>query len=255
MVTTETADLSLIPAVILCGGRGIRFQEETEIRPKPMIEVAGAPILVHIMNHYADFGFTRFVLALGYKADVIKAYFDEKRHGKKNWEVQCVDTGLDTLKGGRIKRVARFLDSDRFHLTYGDGVASVDLAALDRFHHQQGTLATLTAVRPPSRFGEVLIRESLVTSFSEKPQLGSGRINGGFFVLNRAFLDFLTDAEDCDLEFGTLPKLVDQKQLSAFRHDGFWQCMDSARDRDYLEKLCHGGARPWTITPRKAERD
>lgn len=262
------------PVVLLCGGRGTRFREETESRPKPMVEIGGIPILLHIMRYYARFGFRRFILALGYKSDTIKNYFYTLRinssdftmslnpekpirfhsHGSEHglggandsdWEITCVDTGLETLKGGRIKRLEKFLDSDRFHLTYGDGLADVDLLALDQHHCKSGALGTVTAVRPPSRFGELDLEGDRVVSIVEKSQMGSGFINGGFFVFDRRFLSYLTDAEGCDLEFGPLQELAKAGQLGVNRHNGFWQCMDNARERDFLEELVRERRAPW----------
>lgn len=255
------------PVVILCGGKGTRLSEETVARPKPMVEIGGKPILWHIMKHYSAHGHNRFVLALGYKGDYIKSWFYHYRlagtdftmtldpdvapviHGGgiEPWEITCVDTGEDTLKGGRIKRLEEFLTDDVFHLTYGDGVSNVDLTALEAFHRGHGATGTVTGVRPPSRFGEMLLDGDVVRSFEEKPQLGSGTINGGYFVLDRSFLGHLSADEDCDFEFGPLQKLAADGQLRVHRHDGFWQCMDTARERDYLEGLWADGSAPWKV--------
>ena len=201
------------PVVILCGGKGTRLREETEIRPKPMVEIGGKPILWHVMKHYSHYGYNRFVLALGYKGDYIKNWFynyriaaadftitldpnvDPEVHGGGKidpWEITCVDTGEETLKGGRIKRLADHLTDDVFHLTYGDGVATVDIAALEEFHRSHDGMGTVSGVRPPSRFGELSIEGDKVVQFEEKPQLGTGVINGGYMVLDREFLDYLT---------------------------------------------------------------
>lgn len=252
--------------VILCGGKGTRLSEETVARPKPMVEIGGKPILWHIMKHYSAHGFNEFVLALGYKADYIKNWFYHLRltandftisldpgidpviHGGVEldpWTVTCVDTGEDTQKGGRIKRLAEHLAGERFMVTYGDGVADVDLAALLAFHESHGGLATLTGVRPPSRFGAIELDGDRVTDFDEKPQLSTGFINGGYFVFEPGVLDYLTTDEDCDLEFGALQQLAADGQLFVHRHEGFWQCMDNVRERDYLESLWAGGAAPW----------
>ncbi len=254
--------------VILCGGRGTRMQEETEIRPKPMVEIGGRPILWHIMKIYAHYGFNRFILALGYKGDYIKRYFYDYRilstdftlimHPKESprihqvaadsdWEITFVDTGLNTLKGGRIKRLEKYITSDNFLLTYGDGVSDVNIAQLWEFHLSHGKLGTVTAVRPPSRFGEMVLSGNRVEHFEEKPQLGTGVINGGFFVFKREFLSYLTPDEDCDFEFGPLQKLAREGQLMAFTHPGFWQCMDNIRDRDYLNKLWDSGKALWKV--------
>ncbi len=255
-----------IPVVILCGGRGTRLREETEIKPKPMVEIGGRPILWHIMRCYSYYGFRRFVLPLGYRGELIKNYFYNYRissndftltldpghpirfHPREDvheWEITCVDTGLETLKGGRVKRLEPFLDADRFHLTYGDGVSDVNIANLDKCHCSHDAIGTVTAVRPPSRFGELVIDGDTVESFVEKPQLESGFINGGFFVFDRKFLDYLTPDEDCDLEFGVLQKLSKAGELKVNRHTGFWQCMDNIREKEYLDKLWNSGNAPW----------
>jgi glucose-1-phosphate cytidylyltransferase len=255
-----------VKVVILCGGKGTRLAEETSARPKPMVEIGGKPILWHIMKSYAAQGFNEFVLALGYKADHIKNWFyhyrltandftitldpgvDPVMHSLVDvdpWTITCVDTGEDTLKGGRIKRVAEHLGNERFMLTYGDGLANIDLAALLAFHEAQGRLGTVTGVRPPSRFGEMVLDGDRVVSFEEKPQLTAGIINGGFFVFEHAFLDYLSAGEDCDLEFGALQQLSADGQMSVYHHDGFWQCMDNVRERDYLESLWAKGTAPW----------
>jgi glucose-1-phosphate cytidylyltransferase len=256
------------PVVILCGGKGTRLAEETVIRPKPMVEIGGKPILWHIMKHYSAQGFDHFVLALGYKADFIKNWFFHYRLTSSDftitldpdvppvvhegtqpdsWEITCVDTGEDTLKGGRIKRLESHLEDDVFMMTYGDGVADVDLDALLEFHRSHDGIATVTGVRPPSRFGEMLLDGDRVMSFEEKPQLAAGVINGGYFVFDRAFLDYLTSDESCDLEFGALQQVAADGGLRIFRHDGFWQCMDNVRERDYLEALWDAGEAPWKV--------
>jgi glucose-1-phosphate cytidylyltransferase len=255
-----------IPVVILCGGQGTRLSEETSLKPKPMVEIGGRPILWHIMKHYSSFGYNRFILALGYKADYIKNYFYNYKvtnsdftitlepttspifHNagdESNWEITFIDTGLNTLKGGRIKRIEKHLKSDIFHLTYGDGVSNVDLAKLVDFHKIHGKIATVTAVRPPSRFGEMIIDGDDVNVFDEKSQMHTGYINGGYFILNTKVLDYLTEDKSCDFEFGPLQRIVAEKQLKAFKHKGFWQCMDNVRDRDLLDKLVENGEAPW----------
>jgi len=254
--------------VILCGGAGTRLREETEIRPKPMVEIGGKPILWHIMKIYSFYGFNKFVLALGYKGDYIKNYFyhyritsndftislnpqeEPKIHSlsdENNWEITCVDTGEKTLKGGRIKRLEPHLDGDCFHLTYGDGVADVNINKLVEFYHARKTIGTVTGVRPPSRFGEMVIDNDYVKSFEEKPQLKTGLINGGFFIFSKKLLDYLTPDENCDLEFGALKKLSQDGQLTVYKHDGFWQCMDNVRERDYLNKIWSTGEAPWKV--------
>lgn len=231
------------PVVILCGGKGERMREETEIRPKPMVEIGGKPILWHIMKNYANHGCTEFVLALGYKGDYIADYF--KKSPEPGWTVHCVDTGANTLKGGRIKRLAAYLTGPRFHVTYGDGIGDVDVTALTAFHQAHGVMGSVTAVHPPSRFGEMILEGDTVKAFMEKPQLVNSYINGGFFVFNRPFLECLTEDETCDLEFGALQELAHNNELRVFRHEGFWQCMDNVRERDYLNELYREGKAPW----------
>lgn len=238
--------------VILCGGAGTRLREETRIKPKPMIGIGSKPILWHIMKYYSCFGFRRFILALGYKGGCIKEYFDSRSAGgavmrENGWDVVCVDTGVNTLKGGRIKRMEKHIRSDSFHLTYGDGLGTVDLDALTSFHRSHKRVGTVTSVHPPSRFGEMLIAGNRVVEFEEKPQLTSGYINGGFFIFNRALLEYLTPDKNCDLEFGALQKLCRDKELMAYRHEGYWQCMDTWRDMQYLNRLWKSGRAPWKI--------
>lgn len=255
-----------VPVVILCGGKGTRLGDESEVRPKPMIEIGGKPILWHIMNTYSYYGFNRFILALGYKSDYIKNYFYHYRIAANDftisfdldvepkihinskyepWEITCIDTGANNLKGSRIKQLESFIDTDYFHLTYGDGVADINISELDSFHRSHGSVGTVTAVRPPSRFGEIIIEDDYVKSFEEKPQLGTGLINGGFFIFDKKFLDYLTVDEGCDLEFDALQQLATDNQLRVYRHGGFWQCMDNPRERDLLNKLWQNGQAPW----------
>jgi len=261
-----TKKLNSIDVVILCGGKGTRLSEETKLKPKPMVEIGGKPILWHIMKYYSSFGFNRFILALGYKADYIKEYFYNYRISnsdftiklmpdsapsfhklseENDWEITFIDTGLETLKGGRIKRIEKHLKSENFHLTYGDGVSDVDLNKLVAFHNSHKNIASVTAVRPPSRFGEMLIEDETVKVFDEKAQMHTGYINGGFFILNKEIMNYLSEDESCDFEFGPLQKLVKENNLKAFKHDGFWQCMDNIREKDYLNKLLAGGKAPW----------
>jgi glucose-1-phosphate cytidylyltransferase len=249
--------------VILAGGLGTRLAEETELRPKPMVEIGNRPILWHIMQHYASYWFTEFVVALGYKSEVVKRYFLDyagligslsvnlstgsvRRYeaAGEDWTLHLIDTGLGTNTGGRVKRVGEWLGSETFMLTYGDGVSDVDLQALLRFHRSHGKLATVTAVRPPARFGGLEFDGDLVRAFTEKPQTGEGWINGGFFVFDPAVLDFIGGDED-SLELDVLPRLVHRGQLAAFRHESFWQCMDTLRDKRYLESLWQEGRAPW----------
>lgn len=255
--------------VILCGGKGTRLSEETTKKPKPMVEIGGMPILWHIMKIYSFYGYKRFVLALGYKGDQIKQYFyNYKNIGgnfsltldphhtteyfnhsyEKDWEIAFINTGENTLKGGRIKRLEKYIKSDSFHLTYGDGVGDIDIIKLADFHKSHRRIGTVTAVRPPSRFGELnLDRRDTVLSLEEKPQMGRGFINGGFFVFNKEILSYLTEDEECDLEFGALKQIAKDGQLMAFKHYGFWQCMDNIRDKDYLNKLWNNNKAEWKI--------
>lgn len=231
--------------VILCGGRGTRMGEETKLKPKPMVEIGGRPILWHIMRYYSHFGHQRFILALGYKGEEIKKYFHGR--GFSSWEIICADTGLDTLKGGRIKRLGPHIKSDIFHLTYGDGLCDVDLRKLEAFHGKHSKTGTVTAVRPPSRFGEMTISGGRVKEFEEKPQLSIGHINGGFFVFNKDFLRYLKADRSCDFEFGALQKLAKKGELMAYKHEGYWQCMDTVRDAEYLNRLWRSGDAPWRV--------
>lgn len=249
--------------VILAGGLGTRLAEETETRPKPMIEIGGRPILWHILKHYSHHGFREFLVALGYKAEVVKRYFMEyagllgslsidlarghvARHDGPcdDWIVHLLDTGLATATGGRIRRLKPWLEKETFMVTYGDGVADLDLHELLRFHKCHGRLATVTAVRPPARFGGLIFDGDLVAQFTEKPQAGEGWINGGFLVFEPELFDYL-DGDDTILELHTLERLAADRQLAAFKHDGFWQCMDTLRDKRILEALWHEGRAPW----------
>lgn len=248
---------------ILAGGLGTRLAEETEIRPKPMVEIGGRPIVWHIMQRFAQFGHLEFFLALGYKGDVIKRYFLDYHalngslrldmasgevaasdRSVEDWIVNLIETGHQTKTGGRVRRLQPSLGDAPFFLTYGDGVADIDLDALLKFHRAQGRLATVTAVRPPARFGGLAIDGPLVTEFSEKPQIGEGWINGGFMVLEPGVFDYMRD-DETRLEQDVLERLAADGQLAAYRHDGFWQCMDTLRDKWLLESLWQEGAAPW----------
>jgi glucose-1-phosphate cytidylyltransferase len=250
---------------ILAGGLGSRLQEETAIRPKPMVEVGGKPILWHILNIYAAHGFREFVLALGYKGESVKEYFlnfyalnndltvdltagQTRVHGGNQpaWKVHLVDTGLPTQTGGRIKRLRSHLEGGTFMLTYGDGVADVDLGKLLAFHRDHGQLATVTAVRPPSRFGSFLLDGSRITRFEEKPQTGEGWINGGFFVLEPGIFDYI-EGDETIWERGPMERLAADGQLMAFQHGGFWQAMDTLREKRVLEELWASGHAPWKV--------
>lgn len=249
--------------VILCGGRGTRLGAETDVLPKPLVKVGGRPILWHIMSHFASFGLKRFVLCLGYKGEMIRDYFLNyhvhsndftihmdngqpqvvlHRSEMLDWEVTCAQTGLAAQTGTRIHRASKYIESPYFLCTYGDGVSDVDLHALMDFHRAHGRIATVTGAHPPARFGELVLGEDTrVAQFSEKPQLGprsgSGYVNGGFFVFNRSMLDYLSDDDSCILEREPLERLAAEDELRVFKHDGFWQCMDTPKDRDMLDDL------------------
>lgn len=253
--------------VILCGGKGTRLSEETTIKPKPMVEIGGKPILWHIMKYYSSFGYCNFILALGYKSNYIKEYFYNNRFSQNDftlnfnptiepqfhnfsenneWNITFIDTGLETLKGARIKRIEKYVKTENFHLTYGDGLSDVDLKKLVEFHIQHKKTATVTAVRPPSRFGEMTINSNnIVEDFEEKSQMNTGFINGGFFVLNKSIMNHLEINPLCDFEFGPMQKLAKNNELMAFKHEGFWQCMDNIRERDYLNTLVTNDKAPW----------
>ena len=248
--------------VLLAGGFGTRLAEYTESIPKPMVPIGGKPILWHIMQQYASYGHKDFYLALGYKAQIVKEYFLNYRAlnadftvdlqtgavtphqlDEVDWRVTLVDTGLQTMTGGRVKRMQSFIGNETFLLTYGDGVANVDLDELLKFHRQHGKLVTMTAVRPTARFGEIELKDDEVISFQEKPQLHDGWINGGFFVIEPEFFNFIENDQTM-LERHPLEKVAQNKQLMAFCHEGFWQCMDTKRDHQLLENLWEQGA-PW----------
>lgn len=254
-----------IKVVILAGGMGTRLQEETVIKPKPMVEIGDKPILWHIMKIYSAQGFNEFVIPLGYKGNWIKKYFLNYHHldsdfsihtkdgriethdGKiEDWTVHLVDTGLETSTGGRIKRLKKWIGDRTFMLTYGDGVANVNIKELLDFHRKHGKLVTVTAVRPESRFGGLNIQEDLVKKFKEKPQLGEGWINGGFFVMEPKVLDYI-DGDGVLFEGKPLERISSEDQLVAYRHDGFWQPMDTLRDMKLLNDLWAKGSAPWKI--------
>jgi glucose-1-phosphate cytidylyltransferase len=250
---------------ILAGGVGTRLVEETEVKPKPMVEIGGRPILWHILKHYAHYGFKDFVIALGYKGEVIKKYMvdyaslssnltvrldtgkvDIEGGKRPDWTVQLIDTGLATLTGGRIKRLAPYIGDETFMLTWGDGVSDVKLDELLKFHKSHGKLATLTAVRPPARFGHMEFKGDNITEFTEKPQTGEGWINGAFFVLEPKVFDYI-DGDSTQWEKEPLERLAADGQLMAFRHESFWQCMDTLRDKKLLEDLWQNGGAPWKV--------
>jgi glucose-1-phosphate cytidylyltransferase len=219
--------------VILAGGLGTRLSEYTKTIPKPMIEIGGKPMIVHIMNHYSKYGFKNFYIALGYKSEIIKSYFKKKY---KKWNINLIDTGKNTMTGGRLRRLKKYLGNETFMLTYGDGLSNVNLKKLINFHKKNKNLITLTAVRPPARFGAIKIKGKKVSYFKEKSKLDEGWINGGFFVIEPKFLKFIK-GDKTFLEREPLETVAKKKQLNAFKHDGFWQCIDTKRDRDNLNYL------------------
>jgi len=254
--------------VILCGGIGTRLREETEFRPKPMVNIGEHPILWHIMKYYAQFGYKEFVLALGYKGEMIKNYFchyeimnndvtielgqPEKTrihqaHDEAGWKITLADTGEKALKGARLKRLERYITGDIFMMTYGDGIADVDLVELLAFHKSHGKIATVTGINPAARFGELRIDGNRVDRFSEKSQTEASFVSGGFFVFNRRLLDYLTDEDSCDLEIGPLERIAEERQLMVYKHRGFWACMDTLRDMEYLNKIWNDGQAKWKI--------
>jgi glucose-1-phosphate cytidylyltransferase len=254
-----------VKVVILAGGVGTRLAEETEIKPKPMVEIGGVPILLHIMKHYAHYGFKEFFIALGYKGEVIKRYFLDyysltgsltidlfngkvERHKKESddWIVHLIDTGQETYTGGRVKRLERWLKDGTFMVTYGDGISDIDLKDLLEFHRSHGRIATVTAVRPPARFGGLIFDGDLVADFTEKSQIGEGWINGGFLVLEPAIFNYL-EGDHSSLEADAMVRLATDHQLTAYRHGRFWQCMDTLRDKRLLESLWQEGRAPWKV--------
>lgn len=248
---------------VLAGGLGTRLSEETVVRPKPMVEIGGRPILWHILAHFAHFGIEESFIALGYKGDCIKRFFLERaeavgsisidfaegsinRHEQptENWRVHLVETGASTNTGGRVRRLKDWLHNETFLLTYGDGVADVDIKKLVQFHHRKGRIVTLTAVRPPARFGGLIFDGEDVSGFQEKPQIGEGWINGGFMVCEPKIFDYLNSDTD-SLESMALEQLAADGELAAYRHPGFWQCMDTLRDKRQLEEIWQSGDAPW----------
>jgi len=255
----------IMKVVILAGGLGTRLAEETEIKPKPMIEIGGRPILWHIMKIYAHYGFKEFYVALGYKGETIKRFFydyqslsgnlsinfadgsvDVRERDCEDWQVNLIETGQNSMTGGRVKRLEEHLRGAPFMVTYGDGVSNINIADLVKFHKSHGKLGTVTAVHPPARYGELLIREDLTTGFSEKPQTREGWINGGFLVFEPKILDYLSGDESI-LEIEALERLANEGQLVAYKHDDFWQCMDTLRDKRQLETAWESGNPPWKI--------
>jgi glucose-1-phosphate cytidylyltransferase len=251
--------------IILAGGFGTRLSEYTESMPKPMVTVGGRPILWHIMKRYSNFNHSDFFVALGYKSEIIKEYFLNYRSlnsdftvdigtglvtphqtDDTDWKVTLVHTGKDSMTGGRVKRMQSFIGNETFMLTYGDGVADIDLDKLIEFHKSHGKMVTVSAVHPGARFGELGMNDGVVSSFKEKPQMTQGWINGGFFVIEPEFFE-LIEGDDTILEREPLEKAAEMGELMAYHHDGFWQCMDTKRDREALEELWQSGDAPWTL--------
>ena len=251
--------------VILAGGYGTRLSEYTSSIPKPMVQIGNMPMIEHIMNHYSSYGFKEFIICLGYKQDVIKDYFinynkfkndlllDLKKNTteiinelKKDWKISLIDTGLDTKTGGRLKRIREYLQDETFLLTYGDGLSNINLNKKIQFHKSQGKSITISAVRPQARFGELEIREGSVLSFQEKPQLKQGRINGGFFVVEPRFIDYIK-TDDEMLETNPIQRAIENNDVAAYETDSFWRCVDSKRDLDYVQKLWDEGNAKWAI--------
>ncbi|MCB2153410.1 glucose-1-phosphate cytidylyltransferase [bacterium] len=252
--------------IILAGGFGTRLSEETVLRPKPMVEIGAKPILWHVMNIYAAAGFKEFIIALGYKGEYIKEYFlhfyelnndltinlaaGEKviRSIKQpDWLIHLVDTGLKTQTGGRVRRLKEWIGDETFMLTYGDGLADVPVDKIVEFHKSHGKLATVTAVRPPARFGGMRFDDDRVAEFLEKPQTGEGWINGGFFVLEPEVIDYITEGDPSIWERGPLERLAEDGQLMAYKHQGFFQPMDTLREKELLERLWQSGEAPWKM--------
>ena len=254
--------------VILCGGMGTRLREETEFRPKPMVEIGGRPILWHIMKIYSFYGFNDFVICLGYKGEIIKDYFCNyemqnnditielgkhneveihSNHAENGWKVTLADTGKDTMTGARIKRVEKYIESDSFMLSYGDGLADVNIKKLVELHKSHGRTGTMTTVIPPSRFGRIIESNGRVVEFSEKPRVKDDLINGGYFVFNKEIFNYLTDDSNCILERAPLEDLAKDGELMVNKHDGFWECMDTYRDFELLNRLWESKRPPWKI--------
>ena len=257
-----------IPVVILAGGFGTRLREQTEFIPKPMVPIGTKPILWHIMKIYSHYGFKRFIICLGYKGEIIKDYFLQYKfrsnnftinlgnhedirfhssHNEEDWQVTLADTGLKTMTGARVKGIEKYIDTNYFLLTYGDGVANIEIEKLVEFHLSHGKIATVTGIMPPSRFGALLTEGNQVIEFSEKTQVGSSLINGGFFAFNRGIFSYLQEGDECTLEREPLEKLAKDGQLMVYHHTGFWQCMDTPRDINLLNEYLESGHAPWKI--------
>jgi len=252
--------------VILGGGWGTRLGRRTELIPKPMVEIGNRPIIWHIMKIYSSYGYNEFIICLGVKGDVIKDYFFHydkhndftidlsngnieyhNSHKEKNWKVSLIDTGLNAMKGARIKRIEKYLDPDMNMLTYGDGVARININELVEFHKSHGKIITITGVHPPARFGELIERDGMITSFKEKPQTSIGLINGGFMVFNNELLDYLSPDDDCDFEIGALEELSEKGEVMVYKYSGEWECMDHERDVDHLNDLWKKKKAFWKI--------
>lgn len=258
-----------IPVVILCGGLGTRLREETEFKPKPLVKVGGRPILWHIMKIYSHYGFKRFILCLGYKGELIKEYFYHyeimnsdvtitlgangaykvhNSYDECDWKITLCNTGDNAQKGARLKKIEKYIDADQFMVTYGDGVADIDIANLLDFHRRHGKIATVTGVRPKFlRFGELSIEEDQVTRFAEKPKYAGNYMNGGFFVFSRSLLAHLQARDDCDLETQALEEISRRGELMVYKHDKFWACMDTIRDAEYLNDLWSRNKAEWKV--------
>ena len=253
--------------VILAGGYGSRLGNLTNSVPKPMVQIGGKPIMWHIMKIYAHYGIKEFIICLGYKGNVIKDYFlhydtnnndftvdlsnnsveFHNDHDEIDWKVTLVDTGVDTLKGGRLKRIEKYLDEDTNLLTYGDGVSDIDIKELIDFHNKKEKMVTISGVHPPARFGELIAEGDILTEFEEKPQTSQGLINGGFMVFNKSLLEHLTEDENCDLEAGIFEELATQGEIAVYKHNGYWACMDHERDLHYLEDLWKKNQAFWKV--------
>ncbi len=254
--------------VILCGGRGTRLKEETEFRPKPLVRIGNKPVLWHIMKIYAHYGFKDFILCLGYKGDMIKEYFlnyeimnndftiqlgnrnniqFHSNHQEEDWNVTLADTGERAETGARIKRIEKYIDGDLFMITYGDGVANLNIKELLKFHEAHKKIGTMTGVHPSSRFGELVIKDNQVLQFNEKPQVKEGLINGGFFVFNKEFFNYLKEDDNCYLERKPLEKLAKEGELMVYPLDGFWQCVDTYRELELLNNLWRSPSPPWKV--------
>jgi glucose-1-phosphate cytidylyltransferase len=254
--------------VILCGGLGTRLREETEYRPKPMVNIGNKPILWHIMKLYSYYGYNDFILCLGYKGNIIKEYFYNYEilnsdftlelgrrnsfeihdsHSEAGWKITLADTGERALKGARLKKIEKYIDSDNFMVTYGDGVANININDLVKFHKKHNKMATLTGVMPPSRFGTLSLNNNMIEKFMEKPQTVGEYVNGGFFVLNREIFEYLKTDDSCDFEIGVLDKLAEKRELMIYRHSKEWMCMDTLRDVEYLNNLWSSNRAFWKI--------